>query len=114
MVIGAVLISCIYSSVVGLSQGEFSTLCVVLALVAGLNLVVRLSVPYNPVRVVLSVVCIGGSLLGVTVFGGFFNIVAFKLGMLIATCVLAVVITLVFQFLYGIAKRNQEKYLARL
>lgn len=114
MVIGAVLISCIYSSVAGLSQAEFSTLCVVLALVAGLNLVVRLSIPYNPVRVVLSVVCIGGSLLGVTVLGGVFNIVAFNFGMLIATGILAVVITLVFQFLYGIAKRNQEKYLARL
>ena len=114
MVIGAVLISCVYGVITGLSQAEFSTLCVVLASVAGLNLVVRLSVPYNPIRTLLSIVCIGGMLLGVTVFAGVFNIVAFNLQMLVATFILAVLITLLFQLLYGIAKKNQQRYLARL
>ena len=114
MVIGAVLISCVYGVFTGLSQEEFSTLCVVLASVAGLNLVVRLSIPYNPIRVLLSIVCIGGTLLGVTVFAGVFNIVAFNLHMLVATGVLAVLITLLFQLFYSMAKRNQQRYLAGL
>ena len=57
MIIASVLISCAYGVAVGLEQYEFSTLCVVLASVAGMNLVVRLSMPYNPVRVVLTVIC---------------------------------------------------------
>ena len=114
MVIAAVLVSCVFGCFTSLSQSEFSTLCVVLASVAGLNLVVRLSIPYNPIRVALSVVCIGGTLLGVTVFGHVFRLVTFNFQMLVATVILAVVITLVFQLLYGIAKKNQEKYLARL
>lgn len=114
MIIAAVLISCVFGRIEGLSQAEFSTLCVILACVAGLNLVVRLSVPYNPIRVCLSVVCIGGVLLGVTVLGHVFNLVLLS-PMVLATCaILAVAITLVFQLLYGIAKKNQEKYLAKL
>lgn len=114
MIIAAVLIACIYGYAMGFTQREFSTLCVILSCVAGMNLVVRLSIPYNSVRVVLTVVCVLGILIGIFLMPKTFMLATFTIPMGIAALVLAAVITVVFQLLYGLAKRNQERYLASL
>ena len=114
MIILSVLIACGASWGLGLGQQEFGTLCVVLSAVAGMNLVVRLSMPYNGIRAALTVICAGGLLLGIFVFSTFFKLTPFNLEMGIVALVLAVLITGAFQVLYNLAKRNQAHYLASL
>ena len=114
MIIASVLISCAYGVAVGLEQYEFSTLCVVLASVAGMNLVVRLSMPYNPVRVVLTVICAAALLLGIFVFPDFFFLEHFTFAMGAAALLLSLLVTALFQVLYELAKRNQKRYLESL
>lgn len=110
----AVICSVIFGVIVGLSQEQFSTLCVLLACVAGVNLVIRLSIPYNVIRALLLAVILGGLALGVFVFGKIFFLTPFSLHMVIATVVLAVLLTILFHILYNGAQKREEKYLAGL
>ena len=111
-IFAAVICSVAVGVVAGLSQEQFSTLCVLLACVAGVNLVIRLSVPYNVIRALLLVVILGGLALGVFVFGEVFFLTPFSLHMGVATAVLAVGLTILFHLLYNGAQRREERYLA--
>ncbi|MDO4182116.1 MAG: HAD-IC family P-type ATPase [Coriobacteriia bacterium] len=113
-VVLVVVISCILSHVLGLSQSEFSTLCVLLTVVSGLNMIVRLSIPFNPIRVCMMAVCVAGLCLGVFVFGDFFRLAPFSMQMIIITLVLVVVVSVVFNIMYNIAQSTEDKYLASL
>ena len=79
-----------------------------------MNLVVRLSMPYNPVRVVLTVICAAALLLGIFVFPDFFFLEHFTFAMGAAALLLSLLVTALFQVLYELAKRNQKRYLESL
>ena len=113
-VVLAVVISVIFGYVNGLSQEQFSTLCVILTCVAGVNLVIRLSIPFNPVRVCLLVVILLGLAIGIFFMGPIFMLTAFSFEMVIATIILAVLISILFNWLFNIAIRRQAAYLAGL
>lgn len=114
MIIVSVLAACLGAWMLGLSQEQFATLCVVLSSVAGMNLVIRLSMPYNWIRAALTVVCLAGLLIGIFVTPWFFSLTAFSAAMAGMALALSLIITGVFQLLYNFAKRNQEAYLAAL
>ena len=113
-IVAAVLISVVYSFVMGLSQEQFSTLCVILTCVSGVNLVIRLSIPFNPIRVGLLVVILAGLILGVFVFGPVFLLTPFSFEMVIVTIILGVMITILFNLLFNGAIRREKRYLASL
>ena len=111
-IVAAILVSVVYGSIVGLSQAQFSTLCVILASVSGVNLVVRLSVPFNPIRATLLVVIVTGLLLGIFPFGHVFMLEPFSFEMTVATVVLAALVTVLFNVLFNGALRRERRYLA--
>ncbi len=113
-VVLAVVISVIFGYFNGLSQEQFSTLCVILTCVAGVNLVIRLSIPFNPVRVCLLVVILLGLAIGIFFMGPIFMLTPFSFEMVIATIILAVLISILFNWLFNIAIRRQAAYLAGL
>lgn len=113
MVVGSVLLACAFSYARGLTQEEFSTLCVMLSSVAGLCLVVRLSMPFNAIRVALVAVCACGLAAGIFFVPGVFMLAPFDLEMGVAALVLAVVIVVVFQLLFNCALKVERAYLAR-
>ena len=112
VIVAAVLISVVYSFVMGLSQEQFSTLCVILTCVSGVNLVIRLSIPFNPIRVGLLVVILAGLILGIFVFGPVFLLTPFSFEMVIVTIILGVMITVLFNLLFNGAIRREKRYLA--
>lgn len=85
----------------GLDYSQVSTLCVLLFAFIGVMLVIRLSIPYNPIRVALLVVVVGGIILGATVFGSLFNIAAFAPPMWWIMGIAAVVNLVAFQLIYN-------------
>lgn len=113
-VVLAVVISVIFGCVVGLNQDQFSTLCVILTCVAGVNLVIRLSIPFNPVRVCLLVVILLGLAIGIFFMGSIFMLTSFSSEMIFATIILAALISVLFNWLFNIAVRRQAAYLASL
>lgn len=76
-VVSIVIVTVVGNEVFDLSYGQVSTLCVLLVAVLGIMLVIRLSMPYTPLRWALLVVVVGGTVLGVTVFGWLFDIATF-------------------------------------
>ncbi len=84
----------------GLSYEQVSTLCVLLTSLIGIMLVIRLSIPYTPLRAALLVVVVGGTVLGCTAFGWLFNIAPMTEPMWWVFGVAAVVNIIAYQLLY--------------
>lgn len=110
----SVLLACICSYVLGLSQEQFSTMCVILSCVAGINFIFRLSVPFTLVRIALFVVIVGGIFLGIFVVPEVFMLTKFSLEMSIVTICLAVVICVLFNLLFNVIVKHEEQRLSRL
>jgi cation-transporting ATPase E len=113
-IVSSVLIAVIFGYVTGLSQEQFSTLCVILTCVSGVNLVIRLSIPFNYIRATLLAVVIVGLLAGIFFAGSVFMLVPFSSEMAFATIVLAVFITVLFNILFNVALKHERRYLASL
>lgn len=67
---------------------EYSTLQVVILSFTGIMLIAKISIPFNAIRTALIIVCAGGMVLGITVFGWFFGTDPFSLTMLILISVI--------------------------
>lgn len=111
-VITSVVIAVVFSYVTGLSQDQFSTLCVILTCVSGVNLVIRLSIPFNYIRVALLVVVLAGLLLGIFVFGPVFMLVPLTADMALLALIAAVFVTVLFNILFNIALDRERAYLS--
>lgn len=111
-VVFSVLLAVVFSAITGLDQSQFSTMCVILTCVSGLNLVIRLSIPFNYIRIGLLVVIVAGLVLGIFVFGPVFMLVALTGRMIIATIVAALLVTVLFNILFNVALNVEKKYLA--
>ncbi|MCI9129409.1 MAG: HAD-IC family P-type ATPase [Eggerthellaceae bacterium] len=101
-----VIVSLLITSVVGygalgLDYAQVSTLCVMITSLIGVMLVIRLSMPYTPLRVALLVVVVAGLLLGMSVFGWFFSIAPMTDAMWWLFAVLGVANVIGFQFIYN-------------
>ena len=85
----------------GLDYAHVSTLCVLITAWVGMLLIVRLSIPFTPIRWALLVVVVGGTVLGATLLHGLFGIEPFTLGMAVLFAALAALATGLFHVLYG-------------
>lgn len=95
----------------GLDYGQVSTLCVLIMAILGIMLVIRLSIPFTPLRWALLVVVAGGTVLGVTVFGWLFNIAAFVPTMGWTLGIAAAVNAIAFNLLYTALDRFHSRRL---
>jgi cation-transporting ATPase E len=93
---------------------QVSTLCVLIVALIGICLVIRLSVPMTPIRAALVVVVVAGTLLGVTVFGGVFDIAQFTPVMLVMYGILAAANVYAFDRLYTYVPSVVQKQLDRI
>lgn len=88
-------------SALGLDYGQVSTLCVLLTAWVGFMLIVRLCVPFTPLRAALLVVVAGGTVLGATLLHNLFGIVPFTGGMVGLYVVCAVALAALFHLLFN-------------
>lgn len=93
----------------GLSYEQVSTLCVLLTSLIGIMLVIRLSIPYTPLRAALLAVVVGGTVLGCTAFGWLFNIAPMTEAMWWVFGVAAVANIIIYQLLYAAFDRHHRE-----
>nr|WP_243736467.1 HAD-IC family P-type ATPase [Gordonibacter urolithinfaciens] len=112
-VLGVLAVNAVGRLVLGLDYGQVSTLCVLLTAWVGVMLIIRLSVPFTPIRTALLVVVVGGTVLGATLLHGLFGIEPFTVPMAVLLAVCAVAASALFHWLYGVFGRWHEARLAR-
>lgn len=111
-VVSIVTVTVVGNEVLSLSYGQVSTLCVLLVAVLGIMLVIRLSMPYTPLRWALLVVVVGGTVLGVTVFGWLFDIASFVPAMWWIFGIGTAANLVVFNILYNVLDAYHARKLA--
>ncbi len=84
----------------GFSSEQVSTLCVFLTSWLGINLVVRLSIPYTPIRAALLVVIICGLIGGYILMPNLFALTPYTQNMWIVVISIGVVCAILFHLLY--------------
>ena len=112
-VLGVLAVNAVGRLALGLDYGQVSTLCVLLTAWVGVMLIIRLSVPFTPIRTALLVVVVGGTVLGATLLHGLFGIEPFTVPMAVLLAVCAVAASALFHWLYGVFGRWHEARLAR-
>ena len=75
----------------------------------GVMMVIRLSIPFNGIRVALLTVIISGLILGITVFGWFFSIVPLSLNGYIILGIMSGISVLLFNLFYNFNQRFLDK-----
>ena len=84
----------------GWDYDQVSTLAVLLTAWTGIMLIIRLSVPFTPIRAALLVVCAGGTVLGATLFHDLFGISSLSPGMWITLGVMMALIAVFYHAVY--------------
>lgn len=85
------------------SYKQFSTMAVILTALVGVMMVIRLSIPINPLRCALIIVVISGLSLGITVFGPLFNMVELNMFARTLLLVLSGVSIIIYNVLYSLS-----------
>lgn len=101
-------------NVYGFSYEQISTMCVLMMSTIGFMLIIRLSIPFTALRVVLIVVVVGGTILGCAFFGELFNIAAFNESMIMLFTATAIIGAVCFFVFYQILDRWYSKRQAKL
>lgn len=108
-----IIISALLSGTLGISQEELSTIAVYITSLVCLLLVIRLSIPLNPLRGAMLAVSVIGMTIAFIFFRGFFNLTALNTNAVILVAISAVVFFLLFNLLYDIANKQIEKFKRR-
>ena len=113
-VLTILIVNVVGYNVLRIDYEHVSTLCVLLTAWIGALLIIRLSVPFTPIRAALLAVVVGGTVLGATVLHGLFGIEPFTFGMTVLFTVLAIGVTGLFHVLFGIFDAWHAKRLANM
>lgn len=81
IVVAILIINIVGYNVFDFDYEQISTMCVLTMSIIGFMLVIRLSIPFTPIRVGLVIVIVGGTILGCVFFGNLFNIAAYTFEM---------------------------------
>jgi cation-transporting ATPase E len=92
-----------------MNYAQISTLCVLLTSWIGMLLVVRLSIPFTPIRTALLAVMVAGTILGATVFSSLFEMQALTFEMAATLAGAALATALLFTVLYTLCDRWYRK-----
>lgn len=113
-VVSIVVLTIVGNEAIGLDYRQVSTLCVMVVGLLGIMLVIRLSIPFTPLRWGLLVVVIGGLLIGVVGFGWLFDIAPFTPEMWQSFGIAALVNIVAFNYLYNVLDVRHQRRLASL
>ena len=113
-VVSIVMLTIVGNEAIGLDYRQVSTLCVMVVGLLGIVLVIRLSIPFTPLRWGLLVVVIGGLLIGVVGFGWLFDIAPFTPEMWQSFGIAALVNIVAFNYLYNVLDARHQRRLASL
>lgn len=113
-VVSIVVLTIVGNEAIGLDYRQVSTLCVMVVGLLGIMLVIRLSIPFTPLRWGLLVVVIGGLLIGVVGFGRLFDIAPFTPEMWQSFGIAALVNIVAFNYLYNVLDARHQRRLASL
>jgi cation-transporting ATPase E len=97
----------------GLSYAQISTLCVYLMSYVGILLIIRLSIPFTPVRWALLVVVVGGLISVALLFSNIFDIAPLTQHMAFILVGGLIFNTVVFQFLYNESEKIHTRRLQK-
>ncbi len=111
-VVSIVVLTIVGNEAIGLDYRQVSTLCVMVVGLLGIMLVIRLSIPFTPLRWGLLVVVIGGLLIGVVGFGWLFDIAPFTPEMWQSFGIAALVNIVAFNYLYNVLDARHQRRLA--
>ena len=109
-----VVLTIVGNEAIGLDYRQVSTLCVMVVALLGIMLVIKLSIPFTPLRWGLLVVVIGGLLIGVVGFGWLFDIAPFTPEMWQSFGIAALVNIVTFNYLYNVLDARHQRCLASL
>ncbi len=113
-VLTILIVNAVGYNVLRIDYEHVSTLCVLLTAWIGALLIVRLSVPFTPIRAALLVVVVGGTVLGATFLHGLFGIEPFTFGMTVLFAILALGTAVLFHALYGAIEKWHARHLASM
>ena len=113
-VLTILIVNVVGYQVLHIDYEHVSTLCVLLTAWIGALLIVRLSVPFTPIRVALLVVVVGGTVLGATLLHSLFGIEPFTFGMTVLFAILALGTAVLFHVLYTTIDAWHAKRLASM
>jgi len=108
-----IILSALLSGTLGISQEELSTIAVYITSLVCLLLVIRLSIPLNPLRGAMLAVSVIGMTVAFVFFRNFFNLTALSVNAVILVAISGVVFFLLFNLLYDIANKQIEKFKRR-
>lgn len=83
IVLAILFLNIIGYNFLSLDYGQVSTMCVLTMSIIGFMLVIKLSIPFTPIRSALIVVIVGGTILGCAFFGQLFNIAEYTFEMIL-------------------------------
>lgn len=95
-----IIVANLFGYGLGMTYAQVSTMCVLLTSWVGINLVIRLSIPYTPIRAALLVVVIGGTVGGHLLLPGLFSLTPYTLQMGVIIIVMVALSTMAFHTLY--------------
>ena len=113
-VLTILIVNAVGYNVLRIDYEHVSTLCVLLTAWIGALLIVRLSVPFTPIRAALLVVVAGGTVLGATLLHSLFGIEPFTFGMTVLFAILALGTAVLFHVLYGAIEKWHARHLASM
>jgi cation-transporting ATPase E len=105
-VAGSILLSSLLSTPLGITPAQLSTIAVYMTALLCLMLIVRLSIPFNALRITMLCLSIAGMLLAVTLFPGFFLLTELSGGALYLFLASAAGFSVLFHVLYSVADRR--------
>lgn len=100
IVIAIITMNIIGYNVMALDYGQVSTMCVLTMSLIGFMLVIRLSIPFTPIRVGLIIFIVAGTVLGAIYLGDLFNIAPFTPDMIMLYSLTCVLGSIAFFILY--------------
>lgn len=113
-VLTILIVNVVGYNVLRIDYEHVSTLCVLLTAWIGALLIIRLSVPFTPIRAALLVVVAGGTVLGATLLHSLFGIEPFTFGMTVLFAILALGTAVLFHALYGAIEKWHARHLASM
>ncbi len=109
-VVLSIILTAILSGFFGITQEELSTIAVYITSLICLLLIVRLSIPFNALRVAMLVVSVAGLAIAFIFFRNFFMLEPLSTNAIIMLAVFAVAMALFFNVFYNIADYFIEKF----
>ena len=105
-----IIIAALLSGATGVSSEEFSTIAVYITALIGVMLIIRLCIPFNPLRAGMLTITVLGLFTAFIFFGWFFNLTVLSNNAWIMFAILAAATVVIFNLLYNLADKYIEKY----